>query len=186
VNETPLVFTDLVCGRDATEDRNVSLKENAMGGKRTSSTSAPVVKTPAKPAPVVEVPLPPTSRAAENGADTKAATIRRVSAKMGGETEPKKIVARLKEQGVPWCQSDKDCEYIVRYAWNLFNRPKGKRQPEMDLDTILVRLEQVRGFAQQHGGKDKLLAMIANAREVEKMAEQVGGLENLSKFATKV
>jgi len=152
-----------------------------MGGKRTPSR----LNTPVQPAPVIEGPSLPTSPAT-NGHDSKAATIRRVSAEMGNETEPKKIVARLKEQGVPWCQSDKDCEYIVRYAWNLFNRPKGKRQPEMDLDQILVRLEQVRGFAQQHGGKNKLLAMIANASEVEKMAEQVGGLENLSKFAAKV
>jgi hypothetical protein len=157
-----------------------------MGGKNIPSKAAPVVETPAKPAPVVETQLPTTSSATDNGDESKAAAIRRVSTEMGGETEPKKIVARLKEQGVPWCQTDKDCDYLIRYSWNLFNRGKAKKSAEMDLDTILARLEQVRQFVQTVGNKDKLLAMIESARTVEAMAEQVGGLENLLKFAAKV
>lgn len=157
-----------------------------MGGKNVSSKSGPVVKAPVQPAPVVE-PQPLTSSpATDNGDESKAAAIRRVSVELGNETEPKRIVARLKEQGIPWCQTDKDCDYIVRYTWNLFNRGKAKKSAEMDLDTILARLEQVRGFVQSVGNKDKLLAMIEAARTVETMAEQVGGLDNLLKFAAKV
>jgi hypothetical protein len=157
-----------------------------MGGKNIPSKAAAVVETPSKPAPAVEPQLPTTSPASDNGDESKAAAIRRVSAEMGNETEPKKITARLKQQGVPWCQTDKDCDYIIRYTWNLFNRGKGKKSAEMDLDTILARLEQVRAFVQTVGNKDKLLGMIEAARTVEAMAEQVGGLENLLKFAGKV
>jgi hypothetical protein len=122
-----------------------------MGGKNVSSKAAPVVETPAKPAPVVETQVPASPPATDD--ESKAAAIRRVSAEMGNETEPKKIVARLKEQGVPWCQTTEQCDYIVRYTWNLFNRGKGKKSADMDLDTILARLEQVRGFVQSVGNK---------------------------------
>src|SRR5580698_10387250 len=101
-----------------------------MGGKNASSKSGQVVNTPVQPAPVVETLVPASPPATDD--ESKAAAIRRVSVEMGNETEPKKIVARLKEQGVPWCQSDKDCDYIVRYTWNLFNRGKGKKSAEMD------------------------------------------------------
>ncbi len=109
-----------------------------------------------KPTPVVEAP-------AVDNDESKAATIRRVSAELG-VTDPKKIVARLKELKVPWC-TEKDSDYLIRYTWNLLNRPSGKkRQPEMDLETMLARFEQVKAFAKQHGGREKLLAMITSDR----------------------
>lgn len=133
--------------------------------------------TQSKPAQVVEAP-------AVDNDESKAATIRRISAELG-VTDPKKIVARLKELKVPWC-TEKDCDYLIRYTWNLLHRPGGKKRQEMDLETMLARFEQVKGFAKEHGGREKLLAMIESAAEVEQMAVAVGGLENLSKFAAKV
>jgi hypothetical protein len=141
-------------------------------------------KAPVTPPPT----LAPETPLEDNDKVNKSADARRASAALNGETSPTKIVAWLKEQGVAWAQPEDAAKKHSGLITSGLSVGKAKKSvaADMDLDTILARLEQVRGFAQQHNGKDNLLAMIANAAEVEKMAEMVGGLENLSKFAAKV
>ena len=146
-----------------------------MGGNKTTTSRKPFN---IKAEPQTQVTPPPASAVEDNEKVNKSADARNASAALNGETSPTKIVAWLKEKGVAWAQAEDAAAKHSGLITAALNAGKAKKNKaaDMDLDTILARMAQVKDFAEQHGGKDKLLAMIANAADVEKMAEQVGGL----------